>query len=418
MVIINAITVKNILFGYNKKDVLRDITFDVLEGEFLSIIGPNGSGKSTLLKTLNHIFIPKSGQILIKDLPIENYKKKDLAKYMAMVPQDTNVDFEFRVEEVVAMGRHPFQKRFQQETKEDKDIIYQSMELTNTLEIRNRYINEISGGERQRVFIAKALAQKPSIILLDEPTSHLDINHQMDILNLLKRLNEENGITVVLVIHDINLASRYSDRILLLDSGEVIGLGNPEEVISIENIEKSYGMNVAIERNKYTDHIYLTPIEIKHRIKDKKYYNIHIISGGGTGQELINRLYGEGHSLSLGVLNVGDSDWQHGRSLRIEIVEEKPFSSISDKSYKKALDKVKESDIVIMTNVPIGSGNLLNLKLAERSIELGKKIIYYEEDHYENFDFTNGEATTILDSMKAKGIKVIKNIDDIIEELK
>lgn len=418
MVDINAISVKNLYFGYNKRDVLRDISFDVNEGEFLSIIGPNGSGKSTLLKTLNHIYIPKSGEIMIKDLSIENYKKRDLAKYMAMVPQDTNIDFEFKVEEVVAMGRHPYQGRFQQESKEDKDIIYQSMELTNTLEIRDRYINEISGGERQRVFIAKALAQNPKIILLDEPTSHLDINHQMDVLNLLKRLNEDKGITVVLVIHDINLACRYSHRILLLKGGEIIGKGKPEDVITIANIESTYGMNVAIEKNKYTDHIYLTPIEIKHKIKDKKYHHIHIISGGGTGQELINRLYMEGHELSLGVLNVGDSDWQHGRSLRIPIVEEKPFSSISDKAYKKALDRIMESDIIVMTNVPIGTGNLINLKLADKSLDLGKKVIYYIENQYENFDFTNGEATSILNGMKEKGLKLIHDYDSLIEDIK
>jgi len=410
----NSLEVRNIYFSYDNRDVIRNVSFNIEEGEFLSIIGPNGSGKSTLLKTLNNVYIPKSGEIQVKGKPVDSYKKKDLAKLIALVPQDTNIDFEFKVQEIVAMGRHPYKGRFQREDKDDMDIVYKSMELTNTFDIKDRLINEISGGERQRVFIAKALAQDPEIILLDEPTSHLDINHQMDILSLLRRLNEEKKITVVLVIHDINLACRYSDRIVLLKNGEIVGAGSPEEVITTVNVEQTYGMKVAIEKNKYTDHIYLTPIEIKRKLKDKKYYNIHIISGGGTGQELINRLYREGHKLTLGVLNVGDSDWQHGRSLRIPVVEEKPFSGISEKAIKKNTDKINESDFIVMTNVPIGTGNLPNILMAAESIKTGKKVYYFAENTYETFDFTSGEATIILEEMKNNGLIVVDNMDNLI----
>ena len=260
-----ALEVKNLQFGYRDNLVIRDISFKIKAGSFVSIIGPNGSGKSTLLKALNNIYRPQKGSILLYNRDILSYKKKDLARKIALVPQDTSIDYEFTVEDIVMMGRHPYKGRFEREDESDYKIVKEALELTNTLTLKDRIINQISGGERQRAIIAKALAQKPAMILLDEPTSNLDINHQMDILNILKKLNEENGLTVILVIHDINLAARYSHEIILLREGRIVGMGTPEEVITVENIENTYNMKVAIEKNKYTDTVHLTPIEIKEK---------------------------------------------------------------------------------------------------------------------------------------------------------
>src|SRR5690554_3242159 len=198
-----ALEVKNLQFGYKNNLVIRDISFKIKAGSFVSIIGPNGSGKSTLLKALNNIYRPQEGSILLYNRDILSYKKKDLARKIALVPQDTSIDYEFTVEDIVMMKRHPYKGRFEREDESDYKIVKEALELTNTLTLNDRIINQISGGERQRAIIAKALAQKPAMILLDEPTSNLDINHQMDILNILKKLNEENGLTVILVIHDI-----------------------------------------------------------------------------------------------------------------------------------------------------------------------------------------------------------------------
>ena len=256
-----ALEVENLEFGYRDDLVVRNISFNIKAGSFVSIIGPNGSGKSTLLKTLNNIYNPNSGSILLYHKNLLSYRKREIAKKIALVPQDTVIDYDFTVEDVVMMGRHPYKKRFERENEIDYKIVNESLELTNTLNLKDRVINQISGGERQRAIIAKALAQKPDIILLDEPTSNLDINHQMDILNLLKKLNKENGLTVILVIHDINLACRYSHEIILLNKGKILGMGTPEEVITVENIENVYDMKVVIEKNKYTDSLHLTPID-------------------------------------------------------------------------------------------------------------------------------------------------------------
>lgn len=255
-----AIQVNNLDFEYGNKKVLKDISLNIEKGKFISIIGPNGSGKSTLLKNINRIFMPKAGNIQIEDMNIKKMKTKELAKKVALVPQDTIIDYEFTVEDIVLMGRHPFKGRFQKENEDDYRIVQNALEQTNTIHLKDRIITEISGGERQRVIIAKALAQNPSIILLDEPTSHLDINHQIEILNLLRKLNKENGTTIVLVIHDINLAARYSDEIVMLNEGKILGIGKPEEVITNINIERAYDIKVVIEKSKITDSLYLTPI--------------------------------------------------------------------------------------------------------------------------------------------------------------
>jgi iron complex transport system ATP-binding protein len=255
-----ALEINNLNFEYTGVKVLKDINFKIKDGEFVSIIGPNGSGKSTLLKLINNIYRPKSGNILIYGKNINKYKAKDLAKKVALVPQNININYEFSVEDIVLMGRYPYIGRFGKEGDEDYEIINESLKLTNTYSLKKRNINEISGGERQRVIIAKALAQKPSLILLDEPTSHLDINYQIEILTLLRKLNKNKGSTIILVIHDINLASRYSDNLILLNKGKVLGIGKPNEVINKYNIEKAYNLKVAIEKNRITDSIQITPL--------------------------------------------------------------------------------------------------------------------------------------------------------------
>lgn len=257
----NLLEVDNLKFGYGDDLVLNGISFNVKKGEFLSIIGPNGSGKSTLLKTLNNLYPTKSGEISLEGNNVKSLKKKDLAKKMALVLQDNNIEYDFTVEDIVLMGRHPHKGRFERENADDYKIVDESLEMTNTLDLKDRLVTEISGGERQRVMIAKALAQKPSLILLDEPTSHLDINHQIEILKLLKNMNEELGTTIVLVIHDINLGIRYSDRVIMLNEGKIVEIGNSERVITKDNIKLAYDIDVAIEKNLYTDSLYITPLE-------------------------------------------------------------------------------------------------------------------------------------------------------------
>lgn len=235
---------KNITFGYGEKQVLNNINLSVNEADFIGIIGPNGSGKTTLLKTLCRGLKPEAGKILFKGEDIFKLDTRLVARNIAMVPQDETIIFPFTVFEIVMMGRAPYIDRFSWEKKEDVNIVESAMKLADVSRFKERNIDELSSGERQRVFIARALAQMPKVLLLDEPTSHLDINHQYDILELVKKLNANVKITVVMISHDINLASKYCKKLVLLKKGRVYTEGTAKKVVTKKIIKDVYGVNV------------------------------------------------------------------------------------------------------------------------------------------------------------------------------
>lgn len=232
--------------------VLNGINFDVRQGEILGIVGPNGSGKSTLLKLLSGVLKLVKGRILLSGRQISRLNHKSIAKIVAVVPQNMVITFPFTAQEIVMMGRSPHLGMLQMERKKDFNIVEQAMRYTNSLEFANRKIDELSGGERQRVIIARALAQEPRIILLDEPTAHLDLKYQIEIFDLIKRFNMENLMTVVVVSHDLNLAGEYCDRLILLKEGKIYKIGNPKEVITEEDIKEVYDTEVLISKNPLT----------------------------------------------------------------------------------------------------------------------------------------------------------------------
>ncbi|MFH0826316.1 MAG: ABC transporter ATP-binding protein [Candidatus Omnitrophota bacterium] len=248
----DIIEVKNITSGYQNRPILKGIDFSIREGEFFGIIGPNGSGKSTLLKTLSRCLKPYQGSVHYKQKDIHGIPAQELAKEFAFVAQDTAFNFSFTVWEIVQMGRIPYIGRMRAETPHDLEITKESMRTTDTLALADRFIGALSSGERQMVLIAKALAQQPKVLFLDEPTSHLDIGHQVQIMSLIKELNQKHNITVIVVLHDLNLASEYCDRLLLLNEGRAYKLGEPEEILTFQNIEEVYKTLVIVNRNPIT----------------------------------------------------------------------------------------------------------------------------------------------------------------------
>jgi iron complex transport system ATP-binding protein len=243
------VSLKKVGFRYDEARVLGDISFEVQRGEFLGIIGPNGSGKTTLLRIIDKILPPCEGSVTIGGTDLHNIKRNDLAKIVGVVSQDFAPPFPFTVHEIVMMGRSPHLGKLRFEGKEDLTIVERAMEMTDILPLSGRPFGELSGGEMQRVLIARALAQRPEIILLDESTSHLDIKHQIDFLNLIRTLNRREGLTVIAVTHDINLSSLYCDRILLLNRGTVHSIGTPGEVITESNIGDVYEAKVLVDNN-------------------------------------------------------------------------------------------------------------------------------------------------------------------------
>lgn len=258
----SIVSIKDLSFKYDKSDILKHISLDVLQGSFISILGPNGSGKTTLLKNISNTLKPYNGNVIIEQQDIRKIKHKELAQKLAVVHQSAEVHFDFSVYNVVMMGRFPYLKRFQAESKRDEEIVQEAMVSTSVWDLKDKSISEISGGERQRVFIARALTQQPKVLLLDEPISHLDIKYQIEILDLCKRLNKEQDITVITTLHDINMASRYSDYIVLLKEGNIKEVDVPEKTLTEQNIEDVYGIKVDLIKRSEDDRPIILPRSI------------------------------------------------------------------------------------------------------------------------------------------------------------
>ena len=241
--------INNLSGGYHKETIIKNISLEIDKGDFMGIIGPNGSGKTTLLRLMSRVLIPQKGNIALEGKNIAHMELKEFAQLIAFVPQDTLITFPFTVWEIVLMGRIPHLKRLQLETKKDFSIVENSLVITDALYLKEKRIDELSSGERQRVIIARALAQEPLLLFLDEPTSHLDIGHQVQILDLLKRLNRQNNLTIVMVLHDLNLASEYCNRIVLLNEGRIFKEGSPSDVLTYQNIEAVYKTVVIVNSN-------------------------------------------------------------------------------------------------------------------------------------------------------------------------
>jgi iron complex transport system ATP-binding protein len=246
-----AITIRGLSHSYGNGLVLDGLDLVVEQGEFLAVVGPNGSGKTTLVRAAAGILATR-GTIEIFGKPLRSYARKALARILAVVPQQTPADFPFTVEEVVLMGRSPHLGLMECEKERDREAAREAMTLTDVARLASRRLDGLSGGERQRVIIARAVCQQPRIILLDEPTSSLDLSHQLAVMEIMKGLARKADMTVVMVSHDLNLAALYGDRILLLKDGRALGLGSPSEVLTPERLQEAYGCPLLVDRNPLT----------------------------------------------------------------------------------------------------------------------------------------------------------------------
>jgi len=247
------IEVKDLSFSYGKNPILDKIGFCVNEGEALSIIGPNGSGKTTLLRCMNRILNP-AGEVTVDGINIKELNRIEVARIFGYVPQDGFYQFPQTVFDTVLLGRKPYITWGV--SRKDIEIISTYLDLMDLEKFALRYFNELSGGERQRALIARALSGEPKVLLLDEPTSNLDLKHQYEIFKMIKKLAKENNITVILAIHDLNLSARFSDRIIMLKEGKIFAEGIPEAVLIPENIRNVYGIEVVIKKEEF---IYIIP---------------------------------------------------------------------------------------------------------------------------------------------------------------
>jgi len=260
-----SIELKNLSYRYENGQnfVLKQVNLSIERGHVLAIAGKNGSGKTTLIKLMSGVLKPSEGQIHLDGSTLGRMKRREVAQQVAVVPQQFNMPFAFTLREVVLLGRTPFLKPFSGEGKGDNRAVDRAIALIGIDELKGRFFNELSGGERQKAILALALAQEPKLLLLDEPTAHLDINHQVEVLELIRKLNRERGLTVLATMHDLNLASLYFDRLILLNEGRIVTEGSPRQVLSKERVEDVFRTDVVVEAhptNANVPHIVLLPM--------------------------------------------------------------------------------------------------------------------------------------------------------------
>lgn len=255
------ISAKNLKVGYEEKIIIDDLSITINKGEVVSIIGPNGCGKSTLLKTLSRMIKPVSGNVYIEDKDIKTMKNKKIAQKICLLSQHNNAPMDLTVEELVYFGRIPHKKWYETKNSEDKEIVDWAIENTGLTKYKNTPIGALSGGERQRAYIAQALCQKPDVLLLDEPTTYLDISYQLEVMELVRTINEKFNITIVMVLHELNQASKYSDRLIIMKKGCIVSDGCPNKIVNKEVIKDVYNIECDIDKDPITNKPRIHPIK-------------------------------------------------------------------------------------------------------------------------------------------------------------
>ena len=338
----------NLTVGYNGKPVINDIAVNVNRGEIVTLIGPNGAGKSTILKTIIRQIPAVKGAVYIAKKGVNDYSFKELSQTMAVVLTERIRPELMTCRDVVAMGRYPFTGRLGMLEKEDEQKVEDAMESVHCLEIADRDFNATSDGQKQRVLLARALCQEPELLILDEPTSFLDIRYKLELLSILRNMAREKNITVVMSLHEIDLAMKISDRMICVKGDRIFLEGNPEEVLSEELIKELYGID-----NGFFDPLYGS-LEL---MKTEKEPEVFVLSDSGRGIPVYRKLQKEGKAFAAGILYENDMDYRVARLLAAEVITEKAFCPISDEVYIKSIESAKKCEKVINAGVSIGESN-------------------------------------------------------------
>jgi iron complex transport system ATP-binding protein len=412
------IEVQDVVVKYDSRPVLDDVTISVGAGELVGLLGPNGSGKTTLLRTISRAVSPTKGTVLIGGEDARRLSPGHMARRLAVVPQTTQVGFDFTVEELVLMGRSPHQGRFSFESRHDREVAHQAMARTRVLHLADRPAAALSGGELQRAIIARALAQQPRVLLLDEPTTHLDMAFQIEVLELMRTLSHEDGLTVLAVLHDLNLASSYCDRLVLLSDGKVYAAGAPEDVLTPDNLAATFGAEVLVRPHPVTGrpHVIALPQPPPQQGRNHG-ARVHVVCGGGSGVPILRALVRAGYRCSAGVLNAGDTDHAAAVALGLEVAEEAPFCAISDQAYLLNLELAKQANLLLVADVPFGPGNLRNLEIAAEVQRMGKPVVLLERRGIALRDFAGGAATRLYEEIKAGGASRVATLSEALRLL-
>lgn len=360
------ISTKDMAVGYHQKPLIEGIQLSLRPGEIVTLIGPNGSGKSTILKSIIRQLSLISGTVYYGAEDMKKLPEKELAKKMSiLMTQKLNTE-RMSCEELVAMGRYPYTNALGVLSTHDREVVKEAISIVQAEDIADKNFQEISDGQRQRILLARAICQEPEVMVLDEPTSFLDIRHKLKLLSILKELVNKKKVAVLLTLHELDLAQKISDRVICIRDHKIDRYGTPEEVFSDEYIRELF----SLEEGSYDS--YFGCLELP---AIKKTPEIFVIAGGGSGGSTYRALQRKGIAFATGILHENDIDCQTGKRLAAEVIWEDAFSSIRRETYERAVNVLEQCKNVICTLDKFGEYNQANQKLLQIAEKKGKLLV-------------------------------------------
>lgn len=358
------IQTSDLAVGYGKKTVVKNVIVEAMTGQMVCLLGPNGSGKTTILRTITRLLAATKGTVFIKAKDINKLAQSEIAKMLSVVLTERPAPGMLTAFELASIGRYPHTKFLGRLTPKDIKITMDALRLVNAADLSTRYFNELSDGEKQKVLLARALVQEPELIVLDEPTMHLDLRHKIEIIAILKKLCRDQGITVILSLHDVDLAVKSSDIVILVKDGMILDYGPPEVVIKEDIIEKLYDISSARYNNL------LGTIEMSNNFGEM----LFVVGGNKSAAKLYRSLAKNGYGICTGVLHENDLDLAVAESMGLTTIAEKAFETIKKETFIKAVEHLREINVVIDTGFSIGENNKMNVELIIEAVKAQKTV--------------------------------------------
>jgi len=399
-----ALEYRSATIGYAGTPVVREADLSVAEGEFVGLVGPNGAGKSTLLRAVTGSAQLLGGALRVLDEDIDALDPRTRARVVGVLPQSLPSLAGFAARAFVEMGRHPHLGRLEALGERDAEVIQRAMELTDTARFAETPVTELSGGDLQRLVLAQTLAQEPRVLLLDEPTSHLDLNHRLQVLDLVREL-ASSGIAVLGVFHDLDLAARYSDRLGIVNEGRLAPPQRPEAALDAAVISDVFGVQAVVRPDPVTGAPSVTPVVRRAELAPPGASTVGLVCGSGSGAALMRRFALDGYRLTCGALNRGDIDQAVADALHAERVELPPFGSIDAADEARVRAAYASARAIVVCATPFGGANVANLRAA---VEAERPLVFVG-GWSEQRDFTGGEAAALVRRALAQGALVVSD---------
>ena len=385
--------------GYGKKVVVADINIALLEGQFICLLGPNGSGKSTILKTLVRMLQPLGGEVYLNERNIINLNNQDIAKTTAVVLTDPITPGLLTVYDIVMLGRHPHTGFMGKPTNEDSYKVFEALKVVNAADLVQRYFTELSDGEKQKVMLARALAQEPKLIILDEPTSHLDARHRIEVMLILRQLTQEKGVTVIASLHDIDLAMKACDVAILVKDEKILACGTPEDILHEDLVAKLYDMDHATYSST------LGGVELRNSQHGPP---IFVVAGGGSGAGIYRAIAKQRFHIITGILPQNDIDYHIAKAIGIEVISVLDYENISENIYRQTSRRIDNTKYVVDAGFNIGQYNQSNVNLISYALEQGLNV----------YTFRNKLDSQKIYGEKASGFVYAQDYFELISALR